>query len=152
MSLEKLAEQDGREVWLAVLSEPDDAAQWAPLARPRAGVLAFLDGWDGDRLESFARAMKSFAPYEVAFGGESAPEAADALKSAAPELASSARAEEALDESVWYMFYASYEPVGASDRQPPLIVAFLQDDPQIEEFRSLCARFAEAMNAVLERE
>lgn len=152
MSFEKAAEQDGREVWLAVLAEPEEAAAWAGTAKPRGGVLAYLDGWDDARLARFCAEVLKLAPSEMAFGGAAAAQARAALARAAPDLPSTARGDEPLDESVWYMFFASYEPDPATRRQPPLIVAFRAGDPRAAEFRALAARFAAAMNDVLERE
>jgi hypothetical protein len=152
MSFEKVAEQDGREVWLAVLSRPGEAASWAGTALPRGGVLAYLDGWDDAQLAEFCREVLKLAPSEAAFGGEAAAAARAALALAAPGLPSTARGDEPLDESVWYMFFASYEPDPATRRQPPLIVAFRAGDPRAGEFRLLAGRFAAAMNEVLERE
>lgn len=152
MSLEKAAEQDGREVWLAVLAAPEDPAGWAGTAKPRGGVLAYLDGWDRDELTRFSREVLRLLPSEMAFAGAEASEARDALASVSPDLPSTVRGDEPLDESVWYMFFASYAPDPATRRQPPLIVAFRDGDPRIAEFRRLAANFAAAMNDVLERE
>ncbi len=152
MSLEKVAEQDGREVWLAVLDRPEDAADWAGTARPRGGILAYLDGWSAAELDRFCAEALKLAPSEAAFAGAAAAEARAALARKAPGLASTVRGGEPLDESVWYMFFASYEPDPATRRQPPLIVAFRAGDPRAEEFRRLAARFPAAMNEVLERE
>lgn len=152
MSFEKVAEQDGREVWLAVLAAPEDPARWAGTAKPRGGVLAYLDGWDDGELRRFCAEVLKLQPSEMAFGGEAAAAAREALKAVAPDLPSTVRGEEPLDESVWYMFFASYEPDPATRRQPPLIVAFRGGDPRIAEFQRVAARFAEAMNEVLERE
>jgi hypothetical protein len=152
MSFEKVAEQDGREVWLAVLSAPEEAAGWAGTARPRGGVLAYLDGWSDEELGRFCAEVLKLAPSEMAFGGKAAPAARAALAKTAPGLASTVRHDEPLDESVWYMFFASYEPDPATRRQPPLIVAFRAGDPRIAKFSALAQRFAEAMNEVLERE
>ena len=152
MSFEKVAEQDGREVWLAVLSEPEDAAGWSTVAKPRGGVLAFLDGWDDEELDRFCAEILKLKPSEAAFGGEAATEAREALARADAEMASTVRDDEPLDESVWYMFFTSYEPDPATRAQPPLIVAFREGDERIKVFRGLAARFAAAMNDVLERE
>lgn len=152
MSFAKVAEQDGREVWLAVLSSPEDAAGWAGTAQPRGGVLAYLDGWSGEELGRFCAEVLKLKPSEMAFGGEAAPAARTALAKLDPGTASTVRHDEPLDESVWYMFFASYEPDPATRRQPPLIVAFREGDPRIEKFSALCRRFAAAMNEVLERE
>jgi hypothetical protein len=152
MSLEKAAEQDGREVWLAVLERPEEAASWAGTSRPRGGVLAYLDGWDDAALSRFCAEVLKLAPSEAAFGGDAAAAARAALARVAPGLPSTVRGGEPLDESVWYMFFASYEPDPATRRPPPLIVAFRAGDPRVEEFRALAARFADAMNEVLERE
>jgi hypothetical protein len=152
VSFEKVAEQDGREVWLAVLAAPEEAAGWAGTAKPRGGVLAYLDGWDARELEQFCAETLKLAPSELAFGGEAAEEAREALELVAPDLPSSARGDEPLDESVWYMFFTSYEPDPATRRQPPLIVAFREGDPRVAEFRFIAARFAAAMSEVLERE
>jgi hypothetical protein len=152
MSFEKVAEQDGREVWLAVLAAPDEAARWAGTAKPRGGVLAYLDGWDAVELERFCVEILKLQPSEMAFGGAAAPAAREALALVDPELPSTLRSDEPLDESVWYMFFASYEPDPATRSQPPLIVAFREGDPRIDGFRRIAARFPEAMNDVLERE
>lgn len=152
MSFEKVAEQDGREVWLAVLSRPGEPASWAATARPRGGVLAYLDGWDDAQLTEFSREVLKLAPSEAAFGGAAAGAAREALARVAPDLPSTVRGDEPLDESVWYMFFASYEPDPSTRRQPPLIVAFLEGDARAAQFRLLAGRFAAAMNEVLERE
>lgn len=152
MSFEKVAEQDGREVWLAVLAAPEEVLRWAGTAKPRGGVLAYLDGWDADALGRFCAEILKLEPSEMAFGGEAAPAAREALARLAPNLPSTVRSDEPLDESVWYMFFASYEPDPATRRQPPLIVAFRDGDPRIGEFERLAANFAAAMNDVLERE
>jgi len=152
MSFEKVAEQDGREVWLAVVAAPEEAAEWAGTARPRGGVLAYLDGWDAGELARFCAEILKLEPSEMAFGGAAAAAAREALAGVAPELPSTARGDEPLDESVWYMFFASYEPDPATRRQPPLIVAFRDGDRRAEAFRRIAERFAEAMNDVLERE
>jgi hypothetical protein len=152
MSFRKVAGQDGREVWLAVLDAPEQAADWAGTARPRGGVLAYLDGWESDQLDCFAAEVLKLSPSEAAFGGLEAARARAALARTAPGLPSSARGDEPLDESVWYMFFASYEPDTETRRQPPLIVAFRKGDPRIAQFERLCARFTAAMNEVLERE
>ena len=152
MTFEKVAEQDGREVWLAALSAPEDAAGWARAARPKGGILAYLDGWDAEQLARFCREILKLEPSEMAFAGAAAADARRALAKLDPSVPSTVRGDEPLDESVWYMFFASYEPDPATRRQPPLIVAFRDGDPRIALFRSLTARFAEAMNEVLERE
>jgi len=152
MGFEKVAEQDGREVWLATLAAPEEPASWAGTARPRGGVLAYLDGWDDAALTRFCAEILKLAPSEMAFGGEQAAAAREALARVAPSLPSTVRGGEPLDESVWYMFFASYEPDPATRRQPPLIVAFREDDARVAEFRLIAARFAAAMNEVLERE
>jgi hypothetical protein len=152
MSLEKVAEQDGREVWLAVLADPAELSSWVGTAKPRGGVLAYLDGWNDEELTRFSREVLKLLPSEAAFGGAAAAEAREALARVAPDLPSTVRGGEPLDESVWYMFFASYEPDPATRRQPPLIVAFRDGDPRVAEFQRLAARFAEAMNAVLERD
>jgi hypothetical protein len=152
MSFERVAEQDGREVWLAVLSAPGEAAAWAGTARPRGGVLAYLDGWDDAELAGFCAEILKLEPSEMAFGGAAAAQAREALSRLAPTLPSTVRGGEPLDESVWYMFFASYEPDPATRRQPPLIVAFRDGDPRAANFRVIAERFAEAMNDVLERE
>jgi hypothetical protein len=152
VSFEKVAEQDGREVWLAVLAAPEEVSRWVGTARPRGGVLAYLDGWDSAELGRFCAEILKLLPSEMAFGGAAAALAREALAKIAPDLPSTVRHDEPLDESVWYMFFASYEPDPATRRQPPLIVAFRDGDPRIESFRRIAARFAEAMNEVLERE
>jgi hypothetical protein len=152
MSFEKVAEQDGREVWLAVLAAPEEAARWAGTARPRGGVLAFLDGWDEAELGSFCNEILKLEPSEMAFGGKAAAAAREALALVDPEMPSTVRSDEPLDESVWYMFFASYEPDPATRRQPPLIVAFRDGDPRAERFKRIAERFPDAMNEVLERE
>ena len=152
MAFEKAAEQDGREVWLATLSSPEGAAAWVGTARPRGGVLAYLDGWDDSELGRFCVEVLRLSPSEMAFGGSSAAAARAALGRVDSALASSVRGDEPLDESVWYMFFASYEPDLATRRQPPLIVAFREGDPRISEFKRIAARFAAAMNDVLVRE
>lgn len=152
MSFEKVAEQDGREVWLAVLAAPEEAAGWAGTAQPRGGVLAYLDGWGDAELARFCAEILKLKPSEMAFGGAAAAQARAALARLAPDLPSTVRSDEPLDESVWYMFFASYEPDPATRRQPPLIVAFRDGDPRIQEFQRIAARFAAAMNDVLERE
>lgn len=152
MALEKLAEQDGREVLLSVVGRPEDAASWASRAHAGAGVLAYLDGWSPAELSRLAAAFRPLKPSEVAFGGTGAAAAREAYLKAVPGAVCSAREDEPLDESVWYMFFASYEPDPSTRRQPPLIVAFRPGDARAEEFRSLCARFTEAMSDVLERE
>jgi hypothetical protein len=152
VSFEKVAEQDGREVWLAVLSSPEEVSRWAGTAEPRVGVLAYLDGWDPAELGRFCAGILKLQPSEMAFGGAVAAQARAALARLAPSLPSTARNDEPLDESVWYMFFASYEPDPATRRQPPLIVAFRDGDARIESFRRIAARFAAAMNEVLERE
>jgi hypothetical protein len=88
----------------------------------------------------------------MAFGGAAAGDARLALSLLAPKLPSTVRSDELLDESIWYMFFASYEPDPATRRQPPLIVAFRDGDPRIDHFRRITSRFADAMNDVLERE
>ncbi|MFI5361586.1 MAG: hypothetical protein ACHQ49_06425 [Elusimicrobiota bacterium] len=152
MSFEKVAEQDGREVWLAVLAAPEEAARWAGTAKPRGGVLAYLDGWDAGDLGRFCSEILKLGPSEMAFAGAAAGEARAALALLAPKLPSTVRSDEPLDESVWYMFFASYEPDPATRRQPPLIVAFRDGDSRIGRFRRLAERFPAAMNDVLERE
>jgi hypothetical protein len=152
MSFTKVAEQDGREVWLAVLSRPEEPASWAGTARPRGGVLAFLDGWDDAELTAFCREVLILAPSEAAFAGTQASAAREALARLAPALPSTVRGDEPLDESVWYMFFASYEPDPATRRQPPLIVAFREGDPRVAGFNSIAARFGAAMDEVLERQ
>lgn len=152
MSLTKVAEQDGREVWLAVLNGPEEVSGWTGTAKPRGGVLAYLDGWTDAELARFCAGILHLRPSEMAFGGDAAAAARAALARVAPELPSTVRGDEALDESVWYMFFASYEPDATTRRQPPLIVAFRDGDPRIAEFKRIAARFAEAMNEVLERE
>ena len=152
MSFEKVADQDGREVWLAVLAAPEEAARWAGTAEPRGGVLAYLDGWDSAELGRFCAEILKLRPSEMAFGGAAAALAREALARLAPTLPSTVRSDEPLDESVWYMFFASYEPDPATRRQPPLIVAFRDGDPRAGEFKRIAARFAAAMNDVLERE
>ena len=152
MSFEKVAEQDGREVWLAVLAAPEDAARWAGTAKPRGGVLAWLDGWDGAELGRFCAEILRLQPSEMAFAGADAAAAREALALVAPDLPSTARSDEPLDESVWYMFFASYEPDPATRRQPTLLVAFRDGDPRIDVFKRIAARFAEAMKEVFERE
>jgi hypothetical protein len=152
MSFEKVAEQDGREVWLAIVRDPEEPASWAAVARPRGGVLAYLDGWDRSELTSFCREILKLAPSEMAFGGDEAGSAREALEEVAPDIASTIRGDEALDESVWYMFFASYEPDPATRRQPPLIVAFRDGDDRIADFRLIASDFMAAMNEVLERE
>lgn len=152
MSFEKVAEQDGREVWLAVLSRPGEPASWAATAKPRGGVLAYLDGWNDAELTEFSREVLKLSPSEAAFAGKYAAEAREALARVAPNLPSTVRGDEPLDESVWYMFFASYEPDPATRRQPPLIVAFREGDERADAFRRIASRFADAMNDVLERE
>ena len=152
MSFEKVAEQDGREVWLAVLSAPEEAADWAGTARPRGGVLAFLDGWDDAELTRFCAEILKLQPSEMAFGGAAAGDARLALARLAPDLPSTVRSDESMDESVWYMYFASYEPDPGTRRQPPLIVAFRAGDPRVGIFKIMAGRFAAAMNEVLERE
>ena len=152
MSFEKVAEQDGREVWVAVLAAPVEAARWAGTARPRGGVLAYLDGWNAVELGLFCVEILKLEPSEMAFGGAAAAVAREALARVAPALPSTVRSDEPLDESVWYMFFASYEPDPATRRQPPLIVAFRDGDPRIENFKRIAARFSAAMDEVLERE
>lgn len=152
MSFEKVAEQDGREVWLAVLAAPEEVSRWAGTSKPRGGVLAFLDGWDAAELGRFCAEILKLEPSEMAFGGKAAAEARESLALVDPEMPSTVRSDEPLDESVWYMFFASYEPDPATRRQPPLIVAFRGEDPRIEQFKRIAARFPEAMNEVLERE
>jgi hypothetical protein len=139
-------------VWLAVLSAPEDVSRWAGTAKPRGGVLAFLDGWDAVELGRFCAEILKLRPSEMAFGGAAAGDAREALALLAPDLPSTVRSDEPMDESVWYMFFASYEPDPATRRQPPLIVAFRDGDPRIDRFKKIAARFAEAMNEVLERE
>ncbi|NNN07380.1 MAG: hypothetical protein HKL90_15925 [Elusimicrobia bacterium] len=152
MSLEKVAILDGREVWLAVLAAPEEAALWAGTAQPRGGVLAYLDGWSEAELTRFCAEILKLSPSELAFAGAAAASARAALTRVDPTLPSTARGDEPLDESVWYMFFASYEPDPATRRQPPLIVAFRDNDVRIAQFRLIAARFAAAMNEVLERE
>jgi hypothetical protein len=152
MSFEKVAQQDGREVWLAVLAAPEEVSRWAGTARPRGGVLAYLDGWAPEELGRFCVEILKLEPSEMAFAGKAAAAARVALALVAPDLPSTVRSDEPLDESVWYMFFASYEPDPATRIQPPLIVAFRDGDPRIDGFRRLAARFPEAMNEVLERE
>ena len=151
MNFEKVAEQDGREVWLAVLAAPDEAARWAGTAKPRGGVLAYLDGWGPAELGRFCAEVLKLEPSELAFGGAAAASAREALTLGAPDMPSTARSDEPLDESVWYMFFASYEPDPATRSQPPLIAAFRAGDPRIDGFRRIAARFSAAMNEVLER-
>ena len=100
----------------------------------------------------FTREVLKLLPSEIAFGGLAAAQARTALAGVAPDLPSTIRGDEPLDESVWYMFFASYEPDPATRRQPPLIVAFRAGDPRAADFKRLSARFAEAMNDVLERD
>jgi hypothetical protein len=152
MSFERVAAQDGREVWLAVLAAPEEVARWVGTARPRGGVLAYLDGWSPEELGRFCVEILKLEPSEMAFGGAAAGDAREALALLAPKLPSTVRSDEPLDESVWYMFFASYEPDPATRTQPPLIVAFRDGDPRIENFKRIAARFPEAMNEVLERE
>ena len=152
MSFEKVAQQDGREVWLAVLSSPEEVSRWIGTAKPRGGVLAYLDGWDAGDLGRFCAEILKLEPSEMAFGGAAAAEAREALALVDPELPSTVRSDEPLDESVWYMFFSSYEPDPATRAQPPLIVAFRDGDPRIANFRRLAERFPEAMAEVLERE
>jgi hypothetical protein len=152
MGFEKVAEQDGREVWLATLSDPAEPAGWAGTAKPRGGVLAYLDGWDDAQLGRFCAEILRLEPSEMAFAGDAAAAARAALARVAPAIPSTVRGDELLDESVWYMFFASYEPDLASRRQPPLIVAFREGDVRIAHFRLIAARFVAAMNEVLERE
>src|SRR5579871_5292718 len=151
MGFEKVAELDGREVWLATLAAPEEAAGWAGTAKPRGGVLAYLDGWDAAALGRFCAEILKLAPSEMAFAGEAAAAAREALARVDPAMPSTARGDEPLDESVWYMFFASYEPDPSTRRQPPLIVAFREGDPRVASFRFIAARFAAAMNEVLER-
>jgi hypothetical protein len=152
MSFDKVAEQDGREVWLAVLSSPDEVSRWVGTAKPRGGVLAYLDGWDPSELGRFCGEILNLEPSEMAFGGAAAAAAREALALIAPNMPSTVRSDEPLDESVWYMFFSSYEPEPGTRRQPPLIVAFREADPRIENFKRIAARFAPAMDEVLERE
>ena len=152
MSFEKVAEQDGREVWLAVLAAPDEVSRWAGTAKPRGGVLAYLDGWDPAELGRFCVEILKLDLSEMAFGGAAAGDAREALALLAPKLPSTVRSDEPLDESVWYMFFSSYEPEPATRRQPPLIVAFRDADPRIDNFKRIAARFPAAMNEVLERD
>ncbi len=152
MGFTKVAELDGREVWLAEMSRPEEPAAWAGVARPRGGVLAYLDGWDDAELTAFCREVLTLEPSEAAFAGAQAAAARAALARVAPAIPSTVRGDEPLDESVWYMFFASYEPDRATRRQPPLIVAFREGDPRVNAFKSIAARFGAAMNDVLERE
>lgn len=151
MKLDKVAELDGRKVWLAILSDPDDPASW-DAATPDFGLLACLDGWDENELAIFAAAAAARKPSEAAFAGEEAESALDALRAAAPKIHATAREEEPLDESVWYMFYANTKPDPVTRVPPPLIVALRSTDPRIGEFKLMAGRFAEAMNDVLERD
>jgi hypothetical protein len=161
MSFEKVAEQDGREVWLAALSSPEDAASWAATARPGCGVLVFLDAdaWDADQLDRFVEATLKFQPSEVAAAGSGATDLEDAfdqelaLHPREPVVLTTAHPDDAVDEAVWYMFFATITGLPPGElRQPPLIVAFREGDERIEAFRRISARFAAAMNDVLERE
>ena len=152
MSLEKAAEQDGRTVWLATLTRPGEAAAWRETVGPRAGILACLDGWSASEIAEFCAAAAALAPCEVAFFGPVAEAARRAMSAAAPKTPVSAREDEPLDESVWYMFFSSDEPDPVTRRPPPLIVALRQGDARVAEFRALAARFSAAMNEVLERE
>ncbi len=152
MSFDKVADQDGREVWLAVLAAPEEVSRWVGTAKPRGGVLAYLDGWDSAELGRFCAEILKLEPSEMAFAGADAAAARETLALIAPNLSSTIRSDEPLDESVWYMFFASYEPDPATRAQPPLIVAFRDRDPRIENFKRIAARFPEAMNEVLERE
>lgn len=152
MSFRKVAEQDGREVWLGILSSPEEVSDWAGTARPKGGVLAFLDDWDAGELDRFAAQVLKLQPSEAAFAGTQATQAREALARMAPGLPSTVRGDEPMDESVWYMFFASYEPDPATRRQPPLIVAFREGDLRAAQFELLCARFTAAMDEVLERE
>ena len=152
MSFERVAEQDGREVWLAVLAAPEEVSRWVGTSKPRGGVLAFLDGWNPAELGRFCVEILKLEPSEMAFGGAAAGDAREALALLAPNLPSTVRSDEPLDESVWYMFFSSYEPDPATRAQPPLIVAFRDGDPRINGFKLLAARFPDAMNEVLERE
>jgi len=161
MALEKVAEQDGREVWLATLSGPGDAASWAGTARPGCGVLAYLEegDWDADETDRFVEEVLKFSPSEVAAAGsgcadlEAALDQELSLRPRAPAVATTAHPDKALDEAVWYMFFATIPTVAPGElRQPPLIVAFRAGDPRAGELRALAARFAAAMNDVLERE
>jgi hypothetical protein len=153
MSLEKAVVHDGREVWLAVLAAPEEASRWSEQGLSRAGVLAYLDGWDDAALGRFCAEMLKIYPSEMAFGGACAQAARAALSRVAPALPGAARdSDEPLDESVWYMVHSSYEPDAATRRQPPLIAAFGAGDPRIAEFKRLAARFAAAMKDVFDRE
>ncbi|MBI3565602.1 MAG: hypothetical protein HY079_10435 [Elusimicrobia bacterium] len=161
MAFEKAAELDGREVWLATLSRPEDAAAWAGTARQDCGVLLFLepDDWDADQLDRFVEEVLKYAPSEVAIAGDSAHDARAAFEQEQrlhprPRTTMvTAREDEELDESVWYMFYATIDGVKAGDlKQPPLIVAFVEGDPRAAAFKSIAARFGAAMNEVLERD
>lgn len=161
MSLEKIAEQDGREVWLAVLAAPGDAASWAGTARPDCGVLAYLDAdaWTADETDAFVEAVVKLSPSEVAAGGSAAVELKEAfeqelkLHPRTPPVAATAHPDKSLDEAVWYMFFATIPERPAGElKQPPLIVSFRAGDPRVEQFKALAANFAAAMNDVLERE
>ena len=152
MSFEKVSEQDGREVWLAVLAAPEEVSRWVGTAKPRGGVLAYLDDWDADELGRFCAEILKLEPSEMAFGGAAAADAREALSLVDPEMPSTVRSDEPLDESARYMFFASYEPDPATRRQPPLIVAFRDGDPRIQQFKRIAARFPDAMTEVLERE
>jgi len=161
MSFEKVAEQDGREVWLAVLAAPEEAAGWTAGARPGCGVLVFLDAdaWDADELDRFVEETLKFSPSEVATAGAGATDVEEAfdqelaLHPRKPAVLTTAHPDDALDEAVWYMFFATIPGLPPGElRQPPLVVAFREGDPRIKEFRGLASRFAAAMNDVLERE
>lgn len=160
MSLTKIAEQDGREVWLAVVESPRDPASWES-ATPGCGVLAFLDedAWDADAIDEFVEEVLKRSPSEVATAGSGAADleaAFDqelALRPRGTPVAITSHPDKTLDEAVWYMFYATIPGASAgAPRQPPLVAAVRAGDPRVEELRALGARFADAMNEVLERE
>lgn len=161
MALEKIAEQDAREVWLATLAGPRDAASWAGTARRGYGLLAFLDAdsWDADELDAFVEETLKFEPSEAACAGAGAQDLEDAydqelsLHPREPAVQTTSHPDKELDEAVWYMFYATIPTLPPGElKQPPLIVAFREGDPRIDELKKLAANFAAAMNDVLERE
>ena len=161
MSFEKVAEQDGREVWLAVLARPGEAASWSGPDLKDGGVLLFLDAetWDADGLDAFVEAVLRLGPSEIAVSGTAGDEVKDAfdqelkLHPLPRPVSVTVREEEELDESVWYMFFATIDRgAPAGPRQPPLVVAFADGDSRADAFKSIAARFGAAMNEVLERQ
>ena len=129
----------------------------------RAGARRMLEagGWDviGEAADGAAGvdAARQMAP-DVVLLDLNLPDAsglelvADLPRGSAVVLTST-HEEEELDESVWYMFFATIDRgAPAGPRQPPLVVAFADGDSRADAFKSIAARFGAAMNEVLERQ